>query len=181
MTHKSCAGRWCKKTPAVCKMDTNSHMMCGKLSYKYLSLCCEDCCGEKCMIINLLNENILIGTSDGDAVHPEYTTHSGFSKHTSMFGIFNVLECKSYSTFFISVFYNITFTRFGLAWRPVIILSTWNIQTLVQHGSRCLAHWRALWAVQKLGGQEKGETPWPAHQMGSLKRVRWLWQLPALP
>lgn len=88
-------------------MDTNSHMMCGKLSYKYLSLCCDDCYGEKSRIINLLNENVLIGTSDGDAVHPEYTIHSGFSKHTSMFGIFNVLECKSYSTFFISVFYNI--------------------------------------------------------------------------
>lgn len=41
MTHKSYARERMQNT-AVCMMDTNSRMMSGMHSYKYLSLCCRD-------------------------------------------------------------------------------------------------------------------------------------------
>lgn len=41
MTHKSCARESVQNT-AVCMMGTNSRLMSGELSHKYLSVCCME-------------------------------------------------------------------------------------------------------------------------------------------
>lgn len=44
---------------------------------------------------------------------------------------------------------------------------------LMKSVSRCLAHWRALWAAQR----QSDYTPFPVHQMDSVKRVKRLRQV----
>lgn len=168
MTHKSCARARMQNT-AVCRMDTNSRLMSGKLSYKYLSFCCIGDLPVKCSNINIFGQ---IPTQ--------------FQPPKKQFTLlFPFCPLKMKILLFSNQNQNV-FCRQLTEWTFCSRLYIKVITHIEQEtegsdyagasptGGHCEQHWG--WEPE-----EGWKTPWPAHQMGSVERVRWLRQLPALP